>query len=95
MTMTLDHLDQQAAAVFDGYLVRKDLVRKYSRQYPVPTYVVEFLLEVISRSMFITVLGADLFMRLNLTAWKNEHTFAGKPEADQYNRIMGELERIT
>jgi predicted ATP-dependent Lon-type protease len=29
---------------FDGYLVRKDLVRKYSRQYPVPTYVVEFLL---------------------------------------------------
>ncbi len=44
MTMTLDHLDQQAAAVFDGYLVRKDLVRKYSRQYPVPTYVVEFLL---------------------------------------------------
>lgn len=44
MTMTLDRLDQQAAAVFDGYLVRKDLVRKYARQYPVPTYVVEFLL---------------------------------------------------
>src|SRR5262245_538340 len=44
MTMTLDNLDQQSAAVFDGYLVRKDLVRKYARQYPVPTYVVEFLL---------------------------------------------------
>ncbi|ABC82999.1 protease Lon-related BREX system protein BrxL [Anaeromyxobacter dehalogenans] len=44
MTMTLDHLDQRAAEVFDGYLVRKDLVRKYARQYPVPTYVVEFLL---------------------------------------------------
>ena len=42
MTMTLDSLDQIAASVFDGYLVRKDLVRKYSRQYPVPTYVVEF-----------------------------------------------------
>src|SRR5436853_312838 len=42
--MALDQLDQQAAAVFDGYLVRKDLVRKYARQYPVPTYVVEFLL---------------------------------------------------
>lgn len=39
-----DHLDKLAASVFDGYLVRKDLVRKYSRQYPVPTYVVEFLL---------------------------------------------------
>jgi ATP-dependent Lon protease len=44
MTMTLDALDSLAASVFDGYLVRKDLVRKYARQYPVPTYVVEFLL---------------------------------------------------
>ncbi len=44
MTLELDALDRQAAAVFEGYLVRKDLVRKYSRQYPVPTYVVEFLL---------------------------------------------------
>src|SRR5438477_6049392 len=44
MTMTLDRLDEVAASVFDGYLVRKDLVRKYARQYPVPTYVVEFLL---------------------------------------------------
>ena len=40
----MDQLDRMAAAAFDGYLVRKDLVRKYSRQYPVPTYVVEFLL---------------------------------------------------
>ena len=44
MTLELDALDRRAAAVFEGYLVRKDLVRKYSRQYPVPTYVVEFLL---------------------------------------------------
>ena len=44
MTLELDALDRRAAVVFEGYLVRKDLVRKYSRQYPVPTYVVEFLL---------------------------------------------------
>src|SRR3974390_1811691 len=44
MTITMDELDKKAASAFDGYLVRKDLVRKYSRQYPVPTYVVEFLL---------------------------------------------------
>jgi ATP-dependent Lon protease len=44
MILTLDALDQLAASAYDGYLVRKDLVRKYSRQYPVPTYVVEFLL---------------------------------------------------
>lgn len=42
--MELDNLDRIAASAFDGYMVRKDLVRKYSRQYPVPTYVVEFLL---------------------------------------------------
>ena len=42
--MELDQLDRLAATTFEGYLVRKDLVRKYSRQYPVPTYVVEFLL---------------------------------------------------
>jgi ATP-dependent Lon protease len=44
MTITMDSLDRKAAEAFDGYLVRKDLVRKYARQYPVPTYVVEFLL---------------------------------------------------
>ena len=44
MKLELDQLDRQAAKAFDGYLVRKDLVRKYSQQYPVPTYVVEFLL---------------------------------------------------
>src|ERR1035437_4639421 len=44
MSIDLDELDKLAASAFDGYLVRKDLVRKYSRQYPVPTYVVEFLL---------------------------------------------------
>ena len=44
MKLELDNLDQRAAKAFDGYLVRKDLVRKYARQYPVPTYVVEFLL---------------------------------------------------
>jgi len=40
----MDQLDQLGAKAFDGFLVRKDLVRKYSRQYPVPTYLVEFLL---------------------------------------------------
>lgn len=40
----LDLVDRKAASVLDGYLVRKDLVRTFSRQFPVPTYVVEFLL---------------------------------------------------
>ena len=44
MTVELDALDHLAAATLEGYLVRKDLVRTFSRQFPVPTYVVEFLL---------------------------------------------------
>ena len=42
--MELDVIDKKAVASLDGYLVRKDLVRTFSRQFPVPTYVVEFLL---------------------------------------------------
>jgi ATP-dependent Lon protease len=42
--MVLDEIDHKAVATLDGYLVRKDLVRTFSRQFPVPTYVVEFLL---------------------------------------------------
>ncbi len=42
--MELDALDKIAAEAFDGYIVRKDLVRRFKGQYPVPTYVGEFLL---------------------------------------------------
>ena len=42
--MELDNLDRKGADAFDGYIVRKDLVRQFSRQFPVPTYVVEFML---------------------------------------------------
>ena len=40
----MDQLDIKAASVLDGYLVRKDLVRTFGHQFPVPTYVVEFML---------------------------------------------------
>ena len=42
--MELDALDSLTAQAFDGYIVRKDLVRRFKGQYPVPTYVAEFLL---------------------------------------------------
>jgi ATP-dependent Lon protease len=44
MSFVLDPIDQIAARAFEGFVVRKDLVRKFKAQYPVPTYVVEFLL---------------------------------------------------
>jgi uncharacterized protein (TIGR02653 family) len=40
----LDELDRLAADVFEGFLVRKDLAQQFRGQYPVPTYVGEFLL---------------------------------------------------
>lgn len=42
--MELDSLDQIASKAFEGFIVRKDLVRRFKGQYPVPTYVAEFLL---------------------------------------------------
>ncbi len=42
--MELDTLDRLAAKAFDGYIVRKDLAQRFKGQYPVPTYVGEFLL---------------------------------------------------
>ena len=36
--MQLDHVDQLAASAFDGFIVRKDLVRRFKGQYPVPTF---------------------------------------------------------
>ena len=42
--MELDTLDQLAAHVFEGYIVRKDLARRFKGRYPVPEYVAEFLL---------------------------------------------------
>ncbi len=42
--MQLDELDRKAAMAFPGHIVRKDLVRRFRGQFPVPTYVVEFML---------------------------------------------------
>ncbi|WP_129665064.1 BREX system Lon protease-like protein BrxL, partial [Phytoactinopolyspora endophytica] len=40
----LDELDRLAGTVFEGYVVKKDLAQQFRGQYPVPTYVGEFLL---------------------------------------------------
>src|SRR5262249_28932960 len=44
LTLELDAIDALAARAFEGYVVCKDLVQRFKGQYPVPTYVVEFLL---------------------------------------------------
>jgi ATP-dependent Lon protease len=42
--MELDKIDQLAAKAFESYIVRKDLLEQFRKTYPVPTYVIEFLL---------------------------------------------------
>ncbi len=42
--MELDKIDQLATKAFEGYVVRKDLLENFRKTYPVPTYVIEFLL---------------------------------------------------
>jgi len=42
--MELDKLDRISAKAFEGYIVRKDLLEQFRKTYPVPTYVIEFLL---------------------------------------------------
>ena len=44
MSLILDNLDEIGSRAFEGFVVRKDLVRRYAKAYPVPAYVVEFLL---------------------------------------------------
>ena len=42
--MELDALDRKATEAFPGQLVPKDLVQRFRGQFPMPTYVVEFIL---------------------------------------------------
>lgn len=42
--MELDKIDDIAAKAFEGFIVRKDLLEQFRKTYPVPTYVIEFLL---------------------------------------------------
>jgi ATP-dependent Lon protease len=44
MNIEMDALDRIATKAFEGVVVRKDLVRRFKGQYPVPTYVSEFVL---------------------------------------------------
>lgn len=42
--MELDQIDALAAKAFEGYIVKKDLIEPFRKSFPVPTYVIEFLL---------------------------------------------------
>jgi ATP-dependent Lon protease len=42
--MELDQIDKLVEEEFEGFFVKKDLIEPFRKTYPVPTYVIEFLL---------------------------------------------------
>jgi hypothetical protein len=59
-----------------------------------PLDMAQLVLETIGKSMFMTVLGADLLMRMNLSAWRNLNNFVGTEEAMNYGIAMERMQRV-
>jgi hypothetical protein len=78
-------LDFQGIRVF-GFEPKTSLLQ--------PLDVVQLFLETTGKSMFITVLGADILMRINFSAWKNMSRFTGSSEADSYETAMKQMGRV-
>jgi hypothetical protein len=58
-----------------------------------PMDLVGYALEFVARSMFITALSVDLFMRMNLSAWRHIRSLAATPDGGmEYQRAMDALE---
>jgi hypothetical protein len=53
-----------------------------------PLDLVEFLLEFLGRSLFMTVFGADVFLMMTLASWRHQQAFAGTPGAERLDRVM-------
>jgi hypothetical protein len=58
-----------------------------------PWQVVRYFLDFLGRSMFVTVLGADLLLRATLSAWRQEREFLQTDRAKEYNQLMEKLDR--
>ena len=54
--------------------------------------LIQFPIEYVVRSLFTTVLVADLFLMMNLQLWKHTKAFQTSPEAASYDRLMSEIE---
>ena len=57
-----------------------------------PRQVVRFGLDFAGRSLFVTVLGADLLLRATLAAWRDQRAFQATPAAAGFDRVTEALE---
>jgi hypothetical protein len=53
---------------------------------------IQFPIEYVVRSLFTTVLVADIFLLMNLQLWKHSKEFQATPDAASYDRLMSEIE---
>jgi hypothetical protein len=57
-----------------------------------PIDVVQFLLETLSRGMFVAVVSADLFLRANLSSWQHQRALAASAAKAEYDAAMEAME---
>ncbi len=65
-----------------GFSEESSLVRPWNPD------LLQFIVEYLTRSLFMTVLFADLILKMNLSIWFQGKQFAGSPEAAAYDRLM-------
>jgi hypothetical protein len=69
-----------------GLEARTSLVR--------PWEVARYFLDFLGRSMFVTVLGADLLLRAVLSAWRDQREFLTSDRANEYHQFMEKLKPL-
>lgn len=57
-----------------------------------PWELARYFLDFLGRSLFVTVLGADLLLRATLSAWRHQREFLQADRAKVYNRLMEKLD---
>jgi hypothetical protein len=73
------------------YLVGFDPEKSWGSPWDLARFAVEYL----GRSLFITVVVADLLVQATLSACRHERRFLGTAEAEEHRRRMEELEEAT
>lgn len=59
-----------------------------------PIEVVEFIVEVIGRSMFVSALGAEFILRISLAAWRQNRDLTTSTTATAYDEAMAAGETV-
>jgi hypothetical protein len=78
------------ATIFNQALVGFDASTSMLR--PWSPSLIQLPIDYFTRSLFTTVLVADLFMLMNLHLWRHTKEFQASPEAASYDRLMIEIE---